>query len=779
MARVRRSSRLALSLALLLGAPKVALAAAEPQVGVIPAPLSVARAQDAAPVLVADGETIFVPRGDAAALQTGHELSDLALSTRGLTLKVAVGDAPAANVPAIVLVRQAGLGPEAYALDVERGQARIAATGDAGLFYGAVTLWQLLTPDTRRGPVTLAAVHIEDRPQFAWRGLLLDSARHFQPPAEVERLIDWMSLHKLNVLQWHLVDDQGWRLQIGKYPQLTTVGAWRTPPAGSPDATGGRYGGFYTQDQVRAIVAHAATRHVTIVPEIEMPGHAVSALLAYPHLGAGGPAAVSAQTDWGGFPYVYNVDDRTFRFLEDVLTEVMALFPSRYIHVGGDEAAKERWNSTPEAQARLRALGQSDPAALQADFTRRIAAFLEAHGRRLVGWDEILQGGELPADAVVMSWHGVDGALAAAAKGHDAVLAPAPVLYFDNRPGEGPHEPPGRGPPVTLRDVYSFNPLPATLTPEATGHLLGLQGNLWTEHVRTAPQVQAMIFPKAAAVAEAAWSAPGRRDWEGFVRRLPAQFARYAALGIGADTSAVAVRIDGAPAGADATVTLASQPGLGEMRYTTDGSEPGPASQLYAQGFAVKLPARVRAAVYLEGARLGPIADERLDAASIRRRASQQLRLCNDKLQLSLEGARTADGRSPAYLVNPQDACWIYAGADLTGIERLTVAFARLPFNFGLDAGHNSVILHPPRQPAGELEVRQDSCLSDPIAVAALPSGTVGSRAEVSLPLPVRSGRHDLCFTFTSLSFDPLLAIDWVQLAPPGSPAAGPASHGR
>ena len=781
MARARRGSRLALVLALLLGAPKAALAAAEPQVNVIPAPLSVASAADPTPVLIADGETIFAPRGDTAALQIARELSDLALSTRGLTLKVAVGDGPGPNAPAIVLVRQAGLGPEAYALDVGRGQAQVAATGDAGLFYGAVTLWQLLTPDAGRGPVTLAAVRIEDRPQFAWRGLLLDSARHFQTPAEVERLIDWMSLHKLNVLHWHLVDDQGWRLQIRKYPQLTTIGAWRTPPAGSPDATpaGARYGGFYTQDQVRAIVAHAAARHVTIVPEIEMPGHAVSALLAYPQLGAGGPAPAAAQTDWGGFPYVYNVDDRTFGFLEDVLTEVMALFPGRYIHVGGDEAAKERWNSTPQAQARLRALGQSDPAALQADFTRRIAAFLEAHGRRLVGWDEILQGGELPADAVVMSWHGVDGALAAAAKGHDAVLAPAPVLYFDNRPGEGPREPPGRGPPVTLRDVYAFNPLPATLTPEAAGHLLGLQGNLWTEHVRTAPQVQAMTFPKAAAVAEVAWSAPGRRDWEGFVRRLPAQYARYAALGIGADASAVTVRVDAAPAGADATVTLGSQLGLGEMRYTTDGSEPGPASPLYAQAFAVKLPARVRAVAYLDGVRLGPVADERLDAASIRRRASQQLRLCNDKLQLSLEGARTADGRSPAYLVNPQDACWIYAGADLTGIERLTIAFARLPFNFGLDAGHNSVILHPPRQPAGELEVRQDSCTTDPIAVAALPPGTAGSHAEVSLPLPARSGRHDLCFTFTSLGFDPLLALDWVQLAPPGSAAAGPAPRGR
>jgi hexosaminidase len=775
MAEAARRSTIAAVLALALAAATAARAADGPRINVIPAPLSVTAVSDPAPTAVTDGETIFAPRGDAAALQVAHDLSDLVGKTRGLTLKVAVGEGPKSG-HTIVIRRQAGMGEEAYSLGVQDGQAQIAATTDAGLYYGAVTLWQLLTPDGARGPVSLPSVRIDDRPQFAWRGLMLDSARHFQSAAEVEQLIDWMSLHKLNVLHWHLVDDQGWRLQIRKYPQLTAIGAWRTPPAGSPDAgPSPRYGGFYTQDQVRAIVAYATARHVTIVPEIEMPGHAVAALLAYPQLGAGAPPPGAARTDWGGFPYVYNVDDRTFGFLEDVLTEVMSLFPGRYIHVGGDEVAKERWNAAPEAQARLRALGQTDPNALQADFTRRIAAFLGAHGRRLVGWDEILQG-DVPADAVVMSWHGIDGALAAAAKGHDTVLAPAPLLYFDNRQGADPREPPGRGPLVTLHDVYSFNPLPAALTPEAARHLLGLQGNLWTEHIRTFPQIQAMAFPRAAAVAEVAWSSPDRRDWPGFVGRLPAQFARYAALGVGADASAVSVNIDATPAPAlgEATVALASQLGLGDLRYTTDGSEPGQASPLYSQAFAIKLPARVRAAAYLDGARIGPVADQRLDAASIRRRASQQLRLCNDKLALNLEGAPFGDRREPAYLTNPQDGCWIYAGADLTGIERLTVAFGRLPFNFGLDAGHNSVILHPPRTPGGELEVRQDTCTSDPIAVAAVTPQAVGAHSELSLSLPARSGRHDLCFTFTSMSFDPVLVIDWVQLTPPAASATLP-----
>ena len=770
--------------ALLAGAPAAAAAAAlGPAANVIPAPLSVTQPPDSAPVAIAAGETIFVPRADPGARQTAEQLAALALRTRGLSLKVAAGDPPPAGGPAIVLLRRAGLPEEGYALDVTAGQARIAATGDAGLYYGAVTLWQLLTADGRRGPAVLAPVRIEDRPQFAWRGLMVDSARHFQTPAQIEQIVEWMSLHKLNVLHWHLVDDQGWRLQVRKYPRLTEVGAWRMPPPGSPDAARGRkgplhYGGFYTQDQVREVVAYAAARHVSIVPEIEMPGHAVSALLAYPQFGAGAPPPAAAQAQWGGFPYVYGASDRTLGFLEDVLTEVMALFPGRYIHVGGDEVAHERWNSTPDAQARLRALGQTDPAALQADLTRRVAGFLEAHGRRLVGWDEILQGGELPADAVVMSWHGIDGAVAAAAKGHDAVLAPAPWLYFDNGQSNDPHDPLGRGVMITLRDVYAFNPLPATLPRDAAGHLLGLQGNVWTEHIRTFDQFQAMAFPRAAAVAEVAWSAPERRDWTDFMRRLPAQFARYAALGLKANPAALNVVIDASPDAAGASVSLTAQSGVGEIRYTTDGAEPTPTARRYDGAFSAPLPARVRAAAFLDGVRLGPIAEARLDAASIRRRGSHQLRLCNQKLTLNLEGPHGPAGETRTYMVNPQDACWLYPAADLTGVSRLTVAFARLPFNFGFDTGHNSVILHPPRGPGGELEVRQDNCLSDPIAVAALPSGPVGGGATLSVPLPARSGRHDLCFTFTSRGFDPVLALDWVQLAPPGA-ADATASHGR
>ncbi|MDB5475641.1 MAG: Beta-N-acetylhexosaminidase [Phenylobacterium sp.] len=655
-------------------------------VNVIPEPLSAERLTGAG-LRIADGVPIVAPRGDAGALAAARYLSALLQRTRGLTLPVQA-DAPATG-PAIRIARAAAPAGEGYALAVAGGHADITAADDAGLFYGAVTLWQLITADGARGPAEIAAVRIADAPRFAWRGLMIDSARHFQSPAEIERIIDAMAAHKLNVLHWHLTDDQGWRLQIKKYPRLTGVGAWRRPPAGSPDGTA-RYGGVYSQAEVRRIVAYAAARHVTIVPEIEMPGHAVSALLAYPQFGAGAKPPAAAQTQWGGFPYVYSPSDRTFGFLEDVLTEVMALFPGRFVHVGGDEVARERWNASPEAQARLRALGVTDPAALQADFTKRIAGFLEAHGRRLVGWDEIL-GGELPGDAVVTSWHGVDGALAAAAKGHDAVLAPAPVMYFDNWQAQAADAPPGRGFLVRLQDVYAFEPAPATLAPAVAAHILGLQGNVWTEHVRTEAQLEAMAFPRILAVAETGWSAPNRKDWTGFLNRLPADVGRLDALGIRADRSALAA--------------------------------PRP-----------------------------------LPAAS---RASQELRLCNDKLALNLEGAGPAHR---TYLINPQDPCWIWAGADLEGVRRVTVDFARLPFNFGLDAAHNTVLLHPPRTPSGEIEVRQDSCTADPIAVAALPPGGPGGRGAVTLKLPPRSGRHDLCFTFTGRSFDPTPALGQVRL---------------
>jgi hexosaminidase len=402
---------------------------------------------------------------------------------------------------------------EGYVLDVTPSGVRVRARQPHGLFNGAVSLLQLATADgARRGPVRIAAQHVEDMPRFSWRGLMLDSARHMQTPEQIRHFIDAMALHKLNVLQWHLTDDQGWRLQIAKYPRLTEVGGWRIPAgAAGVDAKTGKavqYGGYYTAEQVRAIVRYAAERYITVVPEIDMPGHAQAAIYAYPELGSVPAPAVSH--DWGVHSYLFNNEESSYRFLEDVLTEVMALFPSKYIHIGGDEAVKDQWKASARVQQRMRELGVANETAMQAHLTARMQAFLAAHGRRLIGWDEILEGG-LPADATVMSWRGVEGAATATAGGHDSVLSPWPTLYLDNRQGTGADEPPGRTREISLETIYKFDPLPPTMTAEQGRHLLGVQGNVWTEHIRTAERVQWMAFPRAAAIAEMGWSAPELR----------------------------------------------------------------------------------------------------------------------------------------------------------------------------------------------------------------------------------------------------------------------------
>lgn len=762
MAPTRLLAALAFAAGLALAAP----AFAEVQTPIIPAPASAATPADPAPVALADGDLIIAPKGDAQALWTARYFADLVRRTRGLRLVVRAGGPPPAVGAAVVLARAGtSTGPEAYDLTVSGRRIEIRASGSAGLFYGAVSLWQLVTADGAQGPVSLAAVQIHDAPRFSWRGLMIDSARHYQSPAYIERLIDAMALHKLNVLHWHLTDDQAWRLEIKKFPRLAEVGGWRAPLGGGP----GREGGIYTQAQVREIVAYAARRHVTIVPEIEMPGHATSAILAYPALGSGPTPPPGVRADWGVFPSIYNVDDSTFAFLEDVLDEVMQLFPGRYIHVGGDEAVKDQWKASPKIQARKKALGIADEDGLQSYFTRRIDAYLSAHGRRLIGWDEILNGPGLPASATVMSWHGISGAVTAAQSGHDTVLAPAPTLYFDHRQSDRPQEPPGWGDVISLKDVYDFDPAPAQLTEAERGHILGLQANVWTERLRTDSQLDAAIFPRLAAVAETAWSPAAGRDWDGFAARLPAQMARYRALGVGADDSALAVKIAPAPAGppGHAVVTLSSQFGLGRIRYETGGAEPTAASPVYSAPFAVTMPAAVKAATFVDGARVSEVSARQIDDLSLRQRLSQELKLCSDKLALSLEDRSTGPDDGVRMLIDVFNPCWIYEAADLDGIGRIAVQVGHRPFNFQAGAATAQIPLRPPATPDGELEVRLDRCEGPPIAVLPLaPAKQDPGLTTLSAALPPLSGRHDLCFTFTARSLDPMWLINWVRLVP-------------
>jgi hexosaminidase len=389
---------------------------------------------------------------------------------------------------------------ESYMLDIDSHRIRIEAGTPAGFFYAVVSLEQMI--DATHG--VLPAVKIDDEPRFRWRGLMLDSARHIQSEDAVLRILDEMARHKLNVFHWHLTDDQGWRIEIKRYPRLTTIGGFReqTMPSlepGSKTPTG-RYGGFFTQDQIRKIVAYAHARNITIVPEIEMPGHASAALAAYPEFGSAAQPLKDVPVGWGIDPNLYNVDDATFTFLENILIEVMDLFPSEYIHIGGDEAVKDQWKTNATVQAKMRELGLKDENEMQSWFTKRIEAFLNAHGRKLAGWDEILEGGLSP-NATVMSWRGTQGALSAVRQGHDAILTPNRPLYFNYRQSDATDETAGRDPVNSLAEVYNFEPAPGTMTPEEQHHILGLQGSIWSEYILTEDRIQHMLFPRSAAVA--------------------------------------------------------------------------------------------------------------------------------------------------------------------------------------------------------------------------------------------------------------------------------------
>ncbi len=447
-------------------------------------------------------------------------------------------DSESKSISFVLVPGDTAFEPEGYELTVADSGALIRARTPAGLLYGAATLWQLFTVNPGPGgAVAIPAVAIRDAPRFAWRGLMLDSARHYQSPEFIKQFIDWMALHKLNVLHWHLTDDQAWRLEIKKYPRLTSVGAWRVPAGQAPrqdiDAKTGKprlYGGFYTQEQARDIVAYAAARQIRVVPEIEMPGHASAAIVAYPELGVPGNKLAEVPADWGVYENLFNVEESTFVFLENVLTEVMAVFPGEYIHVGGDEAVKPQWENSARIRARMQEFGVKDAHALQGYFIQRMGKFLDQHGRRLIGWDEILEG-ELTPNATVMSWRGIDGAVTAANAGHDTVLAPAPDLYLDHWQSAGELAP-GRSNTLSLEMVYGFSPMPAELPAEQRKHILGLQANLWTELMRTEKRVQQMAFPRVAALAEVAWSPPKRINWTDFQRRLDPQLKRYDKLGI-------------------------------------------------------------------------------------------------------------------------------------------------------------------------------------------------------------------------------------------------------
>ena len=463
---------------------------------------------------------------------------------RGIT--VGTGSESTGDVAVTLALDTAIAHPEGYVLRVLPQGVHIAGSTPAGVFYGVQTLRQLLPAGVEDGgglrePVTLPAAEVVDHPRFPYRGMHLDVSRHFFPVDSVKAYIEMLAMHKLNRFHWHLTDDQGWRIEIKAYPRLTDVGSVRAGTAigragtrDAPYAYDGRpYGGYYTQDDVREVVAFAKTRHVTIVPEIELPGHASAAMAAYPGLGGGG-GTYAVQRDWGVFPEVFAPTEGTFAFLEDVLDEVIALFPGEYVHIGGDEVMKDAWRASGPTQAFMRREGLADEDALQSYFVQRVERHVNSRGRRIIGWDEILEGG-LAADATVMSWRGTEGGIAAARLGHDVIMTPGTHLYFDyyqsdsTRRATDPVN--GSDRYTTVEKVYGYEPIPEELTAAEARHILGAQANVWTEYMPTFRRVQHQTLPRMTALSEVVWSAPERRDWADFRGRLQGMRARWEVLG--------------------------------------------------------------------------------------------------------------------------------------------------------------------------------------------------------------------------------------------------------
>ncbi|MFJ3942836.1 beta-N-acetylhexosaminidase [Streptomyces griseoaurantiacus] len=528
-----------------------------PPPALVPAPRrALPTAPGRAPVLDAD-TTIEEPPGTTAAARWLRGTLGPAL---GLPLPPHHPGSPSrtrvrlALVPA--LAGELG-GPEGYRLETTAHSVTLTAAAEPGLLHAAQTLRQLLGPEAfRRAPVTarrhwpVPAVTLEDGPRFRWRGLMLDVARHFLPKDGVLRYLDLMAAHKLNVLHLHLTDDQGWRIEIRSHPRLTEVGSWRPRTKIGHRASAlweeKPHGGFYTRDDLREIVAYAAARHIAVVPEIDIPGHSQAAIAAYPELGntdVVDTSALGVWDDWGISPHVLAPTDTTLRFYEEVLEEVLELFPpdaapftgfSRFVHIGGDECPKDEWRRSPAAQARIRDLGLDGEDGLQAWFVRHFDDWLTARGRRLIGWDEILEGGLAPG-AAVSSWRGYEGGITAARAGHDVVMCPERAVYLDHRQDPGPEEPVPIGFVRTLEDVHRFAPVPPELTEEQAAHVLGAQANVWTEVMEDQGRVDYQAFPRLAAFAEALWSPlppPAERDFAEFESRMAVHYARLDALGV-------------------------------------------------------------------------------------------------------------------------------------------------------------------------------------------------------------------------------------------------------
>ncbi len=570
--------------------------------GIIPAPVSVQKLNGS---FILDASVVIVND------QSQHQaIADFLRSylEEQKGLKIPIVKSPTAGKKNIHLSSEAtsGIPNEGYRLDIS--DKKVLLTGnDAGMFYAVQSLIQVIG-DQKSVKISLPQVKIYDYPRFAYRGNHLDVARHYFPLDFIKKYIDLMASYKMNTFHWHLTDDQGWRLEIKKYPKLTSVGGFRNGTIiGNYPGTGGTdnevYGGFYTQDEAKEIVRYATSKYITVVPEIEMPGHASAAIAAYPQLSvfpdrdtpigknapwSGSRVGKHVQQTWGVFDDVFMPSEYTFNFLQNVLDEVIEIFPSKYIHIGGDECPKEYWKQSDFCQDLIKKLNLKDEHELQSYFIQRMEKYLNGKGRSIIGWDEILEGGLAP-NATVMSWRGESGGIAAAQQNHDVIMTPASAgLYFDHKQSQQADEPLSIGGHAPLSKVYAYDPVPSVLTADQKKHILGVQANLWTEYIESPAKAEYHLMPRLMALSEIAWTPVERKNFEEFESiRLAKHLARLDAQGVNFRVPTAIGQTTGVQEGASFEINLKIPVEGAKIYYTMDNYRPAETAALYSKPFTI------------------------------------------------------------------------------------------------------------------------------------------------------------------------------------------------
>jgi hexosaminidase len=599
----------------------VRMTASEHEMHLIPAPQSVIPKPGA---FVFNMNTVIVLSDDSEAYQKiAATLSDRLEKAAGFSLKIKTSQDNAYYTQNTIFFKKtADIEEEAYQLEIRTDRVTISSSSPHGAFYALQTLYQLLPPQIfgqKQNNIKwrMPCVEINDKPRFSYRGMHLDVCLHFFTVDEIKRYLDLMAMHKMNVFHWHLTEDQGWRIEIKKYPKLTEHGSIRretvigTLKSGFYD--GIPHGGFYTQDEIKDIVNYATERYITVIPEIEMPGHALAAIACYPYLSCGLEEKYEVATRWGVFRQVFCPKAETFEFLEDVLTEVMELFPSKYIHIGGDECPKHSWKQCGHCQNLIKILGLKDEYELQSFFIQRIEKFLNEKGRQIIGWDEILQGGLAP-NATVMSWLGEEGGIKAAQQRHDVIMCPHTKYYLDYYQADPDKEHLAMGHLVTLRDMYDYAPVPEVLTEDEKKHIIGVQGCVWTEYMPNFKCVEYMAFPRACAISETAWTPQENKNRSNFMTRLEKHVERFKQMDVNycKAFNEVLIRIykDG-PYSSIITMEIDAPDAV--IHYTIDGSEPNAASQVYKLPFVINKSNIVKAVGIRDFHPIGKVTEKRFE----------------------------------------------------------------------------------------------------------------------------------------------------------------------